>query len=235
MEPQKFKAIIIGATGAVGRELVDCLLSSNHYSKITIFVRRVIKKREDLPEAKKQILNIIKVDDLDFLSNSKEELEKKLDNIKYDVLFNVLGSRVGKGEEEFKKVDYTYVVNSSELCEKLNISHFSHCSSMGTNKNSWFLYLRIKGEAEEEELKKNINYITIFRPGMLLNRDNDYRIGESFASWIPFTPKVDVKVLARAMYLNDIHYQLSDKKSEKIRIENDEILKIVENENKEKK
>ena len=173
MEPQKFKAIIIGATGAVGRELVDCLLSSNHYSKITIFVRRVIKKWEDLPEAKKQILNIIKVDDLDFLSNSKEELEKKLDNIKYDVLFNVLGSRVGKGEEEFKKVDYTYVVNSSELCEKLNISHFSHCSSMGTNKNSWFLYLRIKGEAEEEELKKNINYITIFRPGMLLNRDND--------------------------------------------------------------
>ena len=63
---------------------------------------------------------------------------------------------------------------------------------------------------------------------MLLNRDNDYRIGESFASWIPFTPKVDVKVLARAMYLNDIHYQLSDKKSEKVRIENDEILKIVE-------
>ena len=76
MEPQKFKAIIIGATGAVGRELVDCLLSSNHYSKITIFVRRVIKKWEDLPEAQKQILNIIKVDNLDFLSNSKEELEK---------------------------------------------------------------------------------------------------------------------------------------------------------------
>ena len=231
----KLNAIVIGATGAVGRELVDYLLSNSNYNKISIFVRRIIDRWIDLPQDKKQKLNIIEVENLDCLGNENEIKSLLNDNLQYDVLFNVLGSRVGKGEEEFKKVDYTYVINSSELCEKLNISHFSHCSSMGTNKNSWFLYLRIKGEAEEEELKKNINYITIFRPGMLLNRDNDYRIGESFASWIPFTPKVDVKVLARAMYLNDIHYQLSDKKREKMRIENDEILKIVENENKEKK
>ena len=114
MEPQKFKAIIIGATGAVGRELVDCLLSSNHYSKITIFVRRVIKKWEDLPEAQKQILNIIKVDDLDFLSNSKEELEKKLDNIKYDVLFNVLGSREGNSRDKILN-NYYMLRNQNNL------------------------------------------------------------------------------------------------------------------------
>ena len=31
---------------------------------------------------------------------------------------------------------------------------------MGTSKDSWFLYMRVKGEAEEEEIAKgNINYI----------------------------------------------------------------------------
>ena len=35
---KKYNAIIIGATGAVGRELIDILLESNKYSNITIFV-----------------------------------------------------------------------------------------------------------------------------------------------------------------------------------------------------
>ena len=38
------KAIVIGATGAVGRELVDYLLNNPNYSKITIFVRRMITR-----------------------------------------------------------------------------------------------------------------------------------------------------------------------------------------------
>ena len=233
MEPtKKYNAIVIGGTGAVGRELITHLLNSNEYSKITAFVRRTIDRWSYLSESHKKILNIIKVDNLDFLSSSKEELQKKLnDSIQYDVLFNVLGSRVNKGEEEFKKVDYTYVIQSCEMCEKLNIKHFSHCSSMGTSKDSWFLYMRVKGEAEEEEMKKNVDYITIFKPGMILNRDNDSRLGENFASWIPFVPKIDVKVLARAMYLNDIQYQkLEVKEKKKVKFENNDILKIVEDE-----
>ena len=42
MEDKKINAIIIGATGAVGRELVDYLLMNENYGKVTIFVRRVI-------------------------------------------------------------------------------------------------------------------------------------------------------------------------------------------------
>ncbi len=113
-------------------------------------MRRVIERWEKLSEEKKQKLNIIKVENLDFLSNEKEQILSLLnDNIQYDVLFNVLGSRVGRGEEEFRKVDYTYVVNNCILCEKLNISHFSNCSAANESKDSWFLYSRVKGEAEK--------------------------------------------------------------------------------------
>ena len=48
MESQKYKAIIIGASGAIGRELILTLLSSKKYSKITIPVRRTIEEQETL-------------------------------------------------------------------------------------------------------------------------------------------------------------------------------------------
>ena len=220
----KINAIIIGATGAVGRELVDYLLMNESYGKITIFVRRVIERWEKLSEDKKQKLNIIKVENLDFLANEKEQILSLLnDNIQYDVLFNVLGSRVGRGEEEFRKVDYTYVVNSCILCEKLNISHFSNCSAANASKDSWFLYSRVKGEAEEECLKKNVNYISILRPGIILNRDNDDRFGEKVISYIPFLPKITSKDIAMSMLVDDLEYQRGKKEKKAIRISHSEM------------
>ena len=202
---KKINAIIIGATGAVGRELVDYLLMNENYGKITVFVRRVLDRWENLPEDKKQKLNIIKVENFDFMAKEKEEILSLLnDNIQYDVLFNVLGSRVGKGEEEFRKVDYTYVVNSCILCEKLNISHFSNCSAANASKDSWFLYCRVKGEAEEECLKKNVNYISILRPSFIVNRENDDRWNEKVISYIPFLPKITSKDIAMSMLVDDL-------------------------------
>ena len=120
----KLNAIVIGATGAVGRELVDYLLSNNNYNKISIFVRRIIDRWIDLPEGKKEKLNIIEVENLDCLENENEIKSLLNDILQNDVLFNTLGSRVGRGNEEFRKVDFTYVVNSCILCEKLNIGIF---------------------------------------------------------------------------------------------------------------
>ena len=220
---KKLNAIIIGATGAVGRELVDYLLMNENYGKITIFVRRVIERWEKLDEEKKKKLNIIKVENLDFMANEKEQILSLLnDNIQYDVLFNVLGSRVGRGEEEFRKVDYTYVVNSCILCEKLNISHFSNCSAANASKDSWFLYSRVKGEAEEECLKKNVNYISILRPGIILNRDNDDRLGEKVIAYIPFLPKITSKDIAMSMLVDDLEYQRGQKEKKAIRISHSE-------------
>ena len=224
MTDKKINAIIIGATGAVGRELVDYLLMNENYGKITIFVRRVIDRWEKLPEEKKQKLNIVKVENLDFMAGDKEKILSILnDNTQYDVLFNVLGSRVGRGEEEFRKVDFTYVVNSCILCEKLNISHFSNCSAANASKDSWFLYSRVKGEAEEECLKRNVNYVSILRPGIILNRDNDDRLGEKIVAYIPFLPKITSKDIAMSMLMDDLEYQQGKKEKKAIRISHSEM------------
>ena len=228
---KKLKAIIIGATGAVGRELVDYLLQNPNYEKITIFVRRVIDRWVDLPENKKQKLNIIEVENLDFLSNEKEQLLKLLnDNVQYDVLFNTLGSRVGRGKEEFIKVDFTYVVNSCEMCEKLNISHFSNCSAAGVSKNSCLLYNRVKGQAEEECLNKNVDYISIMKPGLILNRDNDSRCMEKFLGCCLLCfPRISSKEIAMAMIEDDIEYQNGNKENKiAIRISNKDMKALAQ-------
>ena len=230
---KKINAIIIGATGAVGRELVDYLLMNENYGKITIFVRRVIDRWEKLSDEKKQKLNIVKVENLDFMANEKEQILSLLnDNVQYDVLFNVLGSRVGRGEEEFRKVDYTYVVNSCILCEKLNISHFSNCAAANASKDSYFLYSRVKGEAEEECLKKNVNYISILRPGIILNRDNDDRFMEKVIAYVPFFPKITSKDIAMSMLVDDLEYQRGKKEKKAIRISHSEMEALAAKGNK---
>ena len=233
MEDKKINAIIIGATGAVGRELVDYLLMNENYGKVTIFVRRVIDRWEKLSDKQKNKLNIVKVENLDFMAEDKDKILSILnDNTQYDVLFNVLGSRVGRGEEEFRKVDFTYVVNSCILCEKLNISHFSNCSAANASKDSWFLYSRVKGEAEEECLKKNVNYVSILRPGIILNRENDDRLGEKIIAYIPFLPKITSKDIAMAMLVDDLDYQQGKKEKKAVRISHAEMEALAAKGNK---
>ena len=233
MTDKKINAIIIGATGAVGRELVDYLLMNDNYGKVTIFVRRVIDRWEKLSDKQKNKLNIVKVENLDFMAEDKDKIVSILnDNTQYDVLFNVLGSRVGRGEEEFRKVDFTYVVNSCILCEKLNISHFSNCSAANASKDSWFLYSRVKGEAEEECLKKNVNYVSILRPGIILNRENDDRIGEKIIAYIPFLPKITSKDIAMAMLVDDLDYQQGKKEKKAVRISHAEMEALAAKGNK---
>ena len=229
MEPSlKLNAIVIGATGAVGRELVDYLLSNNNYNKISIFVRRIIDRWIDLPEGKKEKLNIIEVENLDCLENENEIKSLLNDNLQYDVLFNALGSRVGRGNEEFRKVDFTYVVNSCILCEKLNISHFSNCSAGNADRNSCFLYSRVKGEAEDECLTKNVNYISILRPGIIADRDNDSRCMEKLAACLCCCYRITSKEIALGMMVDDLEYQNSSKEKKGVRISNSEIKALAQ-------
>ena len=214
------KAIVIGATGAVGRELVDYLINNENYSKVTIFVRRMITRWVDLPEDKKQKLNIIEVDSLDCLSNYEQITSLLKEETNYDVLFNTLGSRTGQGKETFYKVDYTYVVDSCTLCEKFNISHFSNCSAGNADKDSCFYYSQVKGQAEEACLAKNVNYVSILRPGIITDRDNDYRCMESFVGCLCCCWRISSKEIAMAMMMDDIDYQKSNKEAKKIRIDN---------------
>jgi oxidoreductase len=212
-----FRTIVFCANGAVGRELIDYLLKSNKYSKITIIVRKKIDKWNTYSNDEKSILNIIELESLDFLINDLKQIENLIPNIKlYNSIFSTLGSRVKKGKEEFNKVEKLYTIQILKICEEYFIQHFSYISSSKANKNSFFMLWKIKGETEEELEKINsIPLISIFRPGLLKERDNDKRLGESLVDFVPFFTKIKVKDVAKAMVINDItfleNYILFDK------------------------
>lgn len=64
--------------------------------------------------------------------------------------------------------------------------------------------MRSKAIVEQAIADLDYPYYSVFRPGLLLNRDNDYRMAEKVAAIIPFYPKnqsrdVGVTMLERAI------------------------------------
>ena len=75
---------------------------------------------------------------------------------------------------------------------------------MGSDPKSKFLYMRTKGKVEIDIKNADLPNITVYRPSALLNRDNDFRIGEAFLKWIPFLPKIESKDCAKAILAHAI-------------------------------
>lgn len=66
----------------------------------------------------------------------------------HDVAFCALGTtRKDAGSpENFVKVDYQYVADFADVSKAAGVKDFHVVSSIGANKNSWFLYPRTKGQ-----------------------------------------------------------------------------------------
>ena len=187
-----FKSLIFGGSGAVGRELVDYLLNSGQYSKITLITRKTLERWE---KSNPEKLNVITVESLDFLIDDLNKIKELIPDIEtYNSVFNTLGGRVEVGEEEVRKIEYAYALKTLEICEKYNIPHFLFCSSNRADKNSYFLVWKVKGETEEElKQRKKIKKISVFHPGILLDRENDEKLGEHLEKGIHSISKIGAK------------------------------------------
>ncbi len=165
---KKLEALVIGATGATGQQLVTCLLEDTAFSKVTVFVRRTPNLNH-----KKLIVNEIEF----------SRLEAYTDVIKGDVLFSCLGTTLKKAGSKDKQylVDYTYQLEFAKVASKNKVSQYSLVSSIGANKNSFFFYPKIKGELEEAVKKLPFKTIHIFQPPTLIRQKELMRTGEKIA------------------------------------------------------
>lgn len=145
---------------------------------------------------------------------NKEQINKiiKEKNLKIDTIFNFLGSRVGRGKELFKKIDYTYVLESAKFAESLKVPLFMHISAQGSNPNSCFYYMQIKGETERDLQKIILSNLVVLKPGLIMDREGE-RFGEKCAKWIPFISKVKSEDLSK--YAHDLAINILEKKESK--------------------
>ena len=157
-------ALVIGATGAVGMDLVEQLLKDDAFERVTVFVRRPLAV-----ENPKLTVHIIDFD-------HPEEWQKLLQG---DVLFSCLGTTIkAAGSQEAQwKVDYTYQYEAAKAACANGVEAYALVSSIGASPKAKFLYTRMKGELEEAVKKLGFPACFILQPPSLVRKGSD-RFGE---------------------------------------------------------
>jgi uncharacterized protein YbjT (DUF2867 family) len=158
------KALIIGASGLIGRSCLEEILKDSYYDKVEIFVRRTMGSTN--PKLKERIINFDEI--------------KNISEFQADHIYCCLGTtiKIARTKEAFRKVDYEYVIEAAKLGEKSGSTKFLVISSIGANNKTSNFYLHTKGDMEEDIKKTAIPSIIIFRPSLLTGERNEYRFGE---------------------------------------------------------
>lgn len=162
---KKRSAIVLGATGSCGKELVYSLIKNPNFDRITIFTRNELKIRN------RKLVNHT----IDF---SKLQEYKKL--IVGDILFSALGTTLkeaGSKSNQYE-VDFTYQYEFAKMASQNGVSSYSLISSAGANEKSLFFYPRIKGELEIAVTNLSFEIIRIFQPPLLIRQPDLIRPAE---------------------------------------------------------
>ena len=159
-------AVIIGATGAVGKEILKEILADNFYNKVYILGRESIGKLGDEERLTKIIVDF---ENLNFDTSILEDAD----------VFASLGTtiKIAGSKENQRKIDVDYTVNFSKLCEG-KVRSFNVVSAIGANSKSKNFYNSLKGELEDKLKVMNLGVLRIFQPSLLISKRDDKRFLE---------------------------------------------------------
>ena len=212
-------ALIFGSSGLIGNELLELILKDNNYIKIKLFVR------SDLTDVNSKV-EIIKTD--------FNNIENHKDKIVGDDCFFCIGTtrKNTPDKNEYIKIEYNLPIEVAKIAKSNSINNFIYISSLGANPNAASLYLKNKGQTEQELIKLNFMNLSILRPSILLGNRKENRVGEKIGIFAMKTlsplflgnmkkyKPIKVEYVAKAML------QVAQKNYQKNILESDEIVKI---------
>ena len=161
------KALIIGGTGATGKDLVTQLLADDTYREVHCFVRKPLVLTH--PKLHAHVVNF-------------DTPEAWADLLHGDVAFSCLGTTlaVAGSKDAQWRVDYDYQYAFAEHCKNNGVPTFVLVSAAGATAQSKLFYNRMKGALEEAVKKLNFPRLLIFQPSILI-RSNSDRGAENFS------------------------------------------------------
>jgi uncharacterized protein YbjT (DUF2867 family) len=165
-------ALIVGATGLVGRQILDVLLKNDYYHQILIVSRRTVGVKDN--RIKELII------DFDNFDEFKDQMSANDYYCSIGTTMKLAGSK-----EAFLKIDYSCPINLAQhALEDPNFEQFLLVSSYGANSESSLFYNEVKGKTEDALKEMNLKKLLIFRPSLLLGYRKDFRFFEEAAKLV---------------------------------------------------
>jgi uncharacterized protein YbjT (DUF2867 family) len=167
-------ALVLGATGLVGRELLRLLLDDDTTGKVTVVARRATGVSH--PKLEEQVFDL-------------GEMQQHPGAFAADAIFCALGTTIKKAgsQERFRVVDYDYPLMAARLGKEQGAKHYLLVSAIGVSPDSRIFYNRVKGELERDLLALNYPRTTIARPSLILGDRDESRLDErvfSHLGWL---------------------------------------------------
>ena len=170
VDPARRVAVVAGATGLVGSELVRRLLAEPSY-------RVVALTRRPLALADPKLVQV---------AAEFERLSATLATVTAastaDV-FCCLGTTIGAAGSEaaFRRVDHDFVLALGRWAAHVRARRMIVISALGADAASRVFYNRVKGETERDLAALGLPSLVIVRPSLLSGGRAEFRLGERIA------------------------------------------------------
>lgn len=144
-------ALIAGATGLVGQEILAALLADPHTKQVHSIGRRTLDRQHP-----KLIEHVVDFANLATLPP-------------VDDVYLALGTtiKVAGSEAAFRAVDYDAIVAVARCARAAGAMKVGAVSALGADPKSAVFYSRIKGEAEEALCRLGFSSVVLARPSLL--------------------------------------------------------------------
>lgn len=161
-------ALLLGATGLVGGQLLDLLLDDPAYGRVVVLGRRPVKRTH--AKLEQQVADL-------------GRLDEHAGQFAVDDVFCCLGTtiRAAGSQEAFRRVDHDYVVGSARVAASAGARRYLLVTAAGADPRSRFFYNRVKGDAEAGVRAQPFEGVVILRPSLILGPRAERRTAEAVA------------------------------------------------------
>ena len=164
-----YKAIIAGASGLIGSNLVQILLEAPQYTEVLVLVRK------ELPIQHKKLVQLV----INF-----DELDQHAETLKGHAIFSCLGTTKAQTPDKqlYRRIDHDYPLQLAQIAKANGVDQFHVVTAIGANKNSSTFYLQLKGELEDELQNIGLKTLYIYQPSMLMGQRERNHLVEKIAT-----------------------------------------------------
>ena len=158
------KLLLVGATGLVGRHVLDLALADPRVESVVAPVRRALPAHPKLSSPH-----------VDF-----DRLDQDAPWWRADAVICTLGTtmRAAGSQAAFRRVDHDYPLAVARLAHAHGTPTYVLTSAIGADAGSRIFYSRVKGELEQDLTGEGFASLTFVRPGVIGGERQEFRLSE---------------------------------------------------------